>query len=162
ITVVFKAPPLLEHLSDDQLQRLPARERDAILAREASQRSQELNVRQYLRTLKEQEKDLPNIHVYLDYRTDDDVMNEALSVVDKLIEKCCLPRRSRISFPGWPYPGLTEFTEAHTDIFKGRGDKIAEAIGALHAGKRLIAIVGPSGAGKTSFMKAGIVGTIKL
>src|SRR5262249_37280022 len=55
-----------------------------------------------------------------------------------------------------PYPGLMSFQEADAERFFGRDDQIARVIGRL-ATQSLISIVGPSGVGKSSFVRAGIV-----
>jgi hypothetical protein len=59
-----------------------------------------------------------------------------------------------------PYPGLMSFQEADADRFFGRDDQIARVIGRL-ATQPLIAIVGPSGVGKSSFVRAGLVPALK-
>jgi len=55
-----------------------------------------------------------------------------------------------------PYPGLASFTEADAEYFFGREAEIEAAWWRLE-GAHLLAIVGPSGAGKTSFIRAGLV-----
>ncbi len=55
-----------------------------------------------------------------------------------------------------PYPGLASFTEADAEYFFGREAEVEQMwrrLGQLH----LLALVGPSGAGKTSFLRAGLV-----
>jgi DNA-binding winged helix-turn-helix (wHTH) protein/WD40 repeat protein len=67
------------------------------------------------------------------------------------------------SFPGArpeperdPYPGLSAFTEADSDIFFGREAETA-AMWRRISGRRLLAVVGPSGIGKSSFLRAGVI-----
>ncbi len=55
-----------------------------------------------------------------------------------------------------PYPGLASFTEEDAEFFFGREAEI-EQIWRKLEGAHLLAIVGPSGAGKTSFIAAGLV-----
>ncbi len=55
-----------------------------------------------------------------------------------------------------PYPGLSSFTEADASRFFGREQEIA-ALWEKLRGRRLLAVIGPSGAGKTSFVRAGVV-----
>ena len=55
-----------------------------------------------------------------------------------------------------PYPGLASFTEADAEYFFGREAEI-EAVWRRLQGAHLLALVGPSGAGKTSFIGAGLV-----
>jgi serine/threonine protein kinase len=59
-----------------------------------------------------------------------------------------------------PYPGLMSFQEADADRFFGRDDQIARVIGRL-AAQPLLGIVGPSGVGKSSFIRAGLVPALK-
>ncbi|MGH3693309.1 MAG: NACHT and WD repeat domain-containing protein [Pseudonocardiaceae bacterium] len=61
-----------------------------------------------------------------------------------------------------PFPGLEAFTERDSAVFFGRDAEIAELLDRLHpvvAGQanRLIAVVGPSGVGKSSLVQAGVV-----
>ena len=61
-----------------------------------------------------------------------------------------------------PYPGINSFDGADAAIFFGRDLEIRQAIERLEArrvqgGKRLILVVGGSGSGKSSLMKAGVI-----
>jgi WD40 repeat protein/predicted Ser/Thr protein kinase len=55
-----------------------------------------------------------------------------------------------------PYPGLSSFTEADAGRFFGREEEVAALWRKLHD-RKLLAVIGPSGAGKTSFVRAGVV-----
>lgn len=55
-----------------------------------------------------------------------------------------------------PYPGLTAFDEAHSQVFFGREEFVESLLRALR-NHRLVAIVGPSGVGKTSVLRAGLI-----
>jgi WD40 repeat protein len=55
-----------------------------------------------------------------------------------------------------PYPGLASFTEENAEYFFGREAEV-ETMWRRLEGAHLLAIVGPSGAGKTSFIRAGLV-----
>jgi WD40 repeat protein len=55
-----------------------------------------------------------------------------------------------------PYPGLASFTEEDAEYFFGREAEVETSWRRLE-GAHLLAIVGPSGAGKTSFIAAGLV-----
>ena len=55
-----------------------------------------------------------------------------------------------------PYPGLESFTESDAEYFFGR-EAETEAVWRRLGSAHLLAIVGPSGAGKTSFIGAGLV-----
>ena len=54
-----------------------------------------------------------------------------------------------------PYPGLRAFTEADAGRFFGREAEVRRVWDRLRD-ERLLAVIGPSGAGKTSFVRAGI------
>ena len=55
-----------------------------------------------------------------------------------------------------PYPGLAPFTEESAPFFFGRDPEV-EAMWARLGTKKLLALIGPSGAGKTSFIGAGVI-----
>jgi WD40 repeat protein len=55
-----------------------------------------------------------------------------------------------------PYPGLSAFTVANREYFFGR-ELEAEAVWNRIRRLHLLALIGPSGAGKTSFLQAGIL-----
>ena len=56
-----------------------------------------------------------------------------------------------------PYKGLQAFGEDDAQDFFGREALVERLIGALDAGQRLIALVGPSGSGKSSVVAAGLL-----
>ncbi len=55
-----------------------------------------------------------------------------------------------------PYPGLVAFTEDDVEHFFGRDAEVAALWGRI-ADRPLLAVIGPSGAGKTSFLRAGMI-----
>jgi DNA-binding winged helix-turn-helix (wHTH) protein len=55
-----------------------------------------------------------------------------------------------------PYPGLSAFTEAEAEQFFGREVEVA-ALWEKLGRQMLLAVIGPSGVGKTSFLRAGLV-----
>jgi hypothetical protein len=59
-----------------------------------------------------------------------------------------------------PYLGLDAFREADGDKFFGRHELIASLIEQL-ADQRLLAVVGPSGSGKSSLARAGLIPALK-
>ncbi|HEY4058409.1 MAG TPA: protein kinase [Kofleriaceae bacterium] len=59
-----------------------------------------------------------------------------------------------------PYPGLTAFQESDAGRFFGRAQDIAGMIARLRE-QPLIGLVGPSGVGKSSFIRAGVVPALK-
>jgi len=57
-----------------------------------------------------------------------------------------------------PYPGLAFFTEREVEYFHGRESRVESVWQKLRRG-RLLAVTGPSGVGKTSFLRAGLIPT---
>ncbi len=55
-----------------------------------------------------------------------------------------------------PYPGLESFTESESEYFFGREVEV-EAVWTKLQRANLLGIIGPSGAGKTSFLQAGLL-----
>jgi basic membrane lipoprotein Med (substrate-binding protein (PBP1-ABC) superfamily)/DNA-binding SARP family transcriptional activator len=60
-----------------------------------------------------------------------------------------------------PFKGLHAFQEADAPDFFGRDRLVAEVITRLGAGARLVALVGPSGSGKSSVARAGVVPALR-
>jgi hypothetical protein len=61
-----------------------------------------------------------------------------------------------------PFPGLEAFTEQDAGVFFGRAAEAAELLERLHPvepakAHRLIAVIGPSGVGKSSLVSAGLL-----
>ncbi|WP_329440063.1 hypothetical protein [Streptomyces canus] len=59
-----------------------------------------------------------------------------------------------------PYPGLARFETGDGEHFHGRDDLIAELV-ELTAGKRFVAVVGASGSGKSSLLRAGLIPALR-
>ena len=59
-----------------------------------------------------------------------------------------------------PYKGLQVFTEQDTGLFFGRDRLVARIIGWLHD-RRFLAVVGASGSGKSSLLRAGVVPALR-
>jgi WD40 repeat protein len=59
-----------------------------------------------------------------------------------------------------PFPGLSAFQEADAGRFFGRDADVAAALQMLRA-RPLLAVIGSSGAGKSSFVRAGIIPALK-
>jgi WD40 repeat protein len=55
-----------------------------------------------------------------------------------------------------PFPGLAPFTEEKAPFFFGRDQEVAAMWKKLRS-RKLLALIGPSGAGKTSFIRAGLI-----
>ncbi|MEN9799065.1 MAG: hypothetical protein RL653_2761 [Pseudomonadota bacterium] len=73
-----------------------------------------------------------------------------------------LPGRNARQFQGdeSPYNGLSSFQESDADRFFGRSAEIAALKNRIRD-RPLIGIVGPSGTGKSSFVRAGLVPSLK-
>jgi len=56
-----------------------------------------------------------------------------------------------------PYPGLASFTEEDAEYFFGREAEVEQMWRKLEGPPRMLGIMGPSGAGKTSFIRAGVI-----
>jgi serine/threonine protein kinase len=59
-----------------------------------------------------------------------------------------------------PYAGLSAFQESNADLFFGRTHEVAALVHRLRD-EPLLAVVGPSGVGKSSFVRAGVVPALK-
>jgi serine/threonine protein kinase len=59
-----------------------------------------------------------------------------------------------------PYAGLSSFQEADADRFFGRSREIAAVVNRIQD-RPLLGVVGPSGTGKSSFVRAGLVPVLK-
>ena len=60
-----------------------------------------------------------------------------------------------------PYKGLRAFREEDSADFFGRDRLVADTIRTLADGARLVALVGPSGSGKSSVLRAGVVPALR-
>ena len=59
-----------------------------------------------------------------------------------------------------PYPGLESFDEASSPFFVGREEECAELVESLRDG-RFVAVLAPSGYGKTSLLQAGLIPALR-
>lgn len=55
-----------------------------------------------------------------------------------------------------PFPGLRSFSAAESDRFFGRRDQVSEVLRRLHR-HRFLAVIGASGSGKSSLIRAGVI-----
>jgi hypothetical protein len=69
-------------------------------------------------------------------------------------------QRRQIAGDEAPYPGLTAFQESDAGRFFGRAQDIAGMVARLRE-QPLLGLVGPSGVGKSSFVRAGVVPALK-
>jgi energy-coupling factor transporter ATP-binding protein EcfA2 len=64
--------------------------------------------------------------------------------------------RSRVLPDEGPFRGLDAFDERHRDVFFGRSSELAIALETLRS-RGLLALIGPSGSGKSSLARAGVL-----
>ena len=82
-------------------------------------------------------------------------------------EHCRLARLPRLQLEGPlhnPYKGLRAFQEADAADFFGREklvDVLLDRLGEITTNNRFLAIVGPSGSGKSSVVKAGLIPALR-
>ena len=69
-------------------------------------------------------------------------------------------RTPELQFDDSPYAGLSSFQETDAGKFFGRNREIAEVVARIRD-RPLIAVVGSSGVGKSSFVRAGLVPALK-
>jgi hypothetical protein len=88
-------------------------------------------------------------------------------MLDQLDQLClALPIRRHDPVPGRaPYPGLSSYKEEDAAVFFGREVDIDRGLAAVSAlplaDERLLVIVGPSGSGKSSLARAGVLPALK-
>lgn len=59
-----------------------------------------------------------------------------------------------------PYRGLEAFTAGDVDVFHGRGRVVDAVLAGLRRDRRFLALLGPSGSGKSSLVHAGVLPTL--
>jgi energy-coupling factor transporter ATP-binding protein EcfA2 len=70
------------------------------------------------------------------------------------------PRTAATLLPRRPYPGLRPFEKAEWPIFRGR-DRLIQDILTILAENHFVSIIGPSGSGKSSLVRAGVLATLE-
>jgi DNA-binding SARP family transcriptional activator/ABC-type glycerol-3-phosphate transport system substrate-binding protein/energy-coupling factor transporter ATP-binding protein EcfA2 len=60
-----------------------------------------------------------------------------------------------------PYKGLRAFTETDASDFFGRESMVTDLVSRIEAGERFLALVGPSGSGKSSVALAGVIPAVQ-
>ena len=84
-----------------------------------------------------------------------------------LLHDSRLLRRGRsadagLSAPGEnPFKGLRSFDESDDGVFYGRDQAVSEVVKRLDSGDRLLTLVGSSGSGKSSIVRAGVVPALR-
>ncbi|MBT2468384.1 trypsin-like peptidase domain-containing protein [Streptomyces sp. ISL-66] len=61
-----------------------------------------------------------------------------------------------------PYRGLEPFTEEHAQWFQGRQEAVRQVLANLARQQRLTLLLGPSGSGKSSLVRAGVLRALSL
>lgn len=70
------------------------------------------------------------------------------------------PRAASELLPRRPYPGLRPFEKAEWPIFRGR-DRLIQDILTILADNHFVSVIGPSGSGKSSLVRAGVLATLE-
>jgi WD40 repeat protein len=60
-----------------------------------------------------------------------------------------------------PYQGLAAFTEADAEFFFGREKLVSKLVDHLRGNPRFLAVIGPSGSGKSSVVQAGLIPVLR-
>lgn len=86
--------------------------------------------------------------------------DSAHELLDEL--ETLLPRRGgrQLAADESPFPGLTAFQENDADRFFGRSHDVARATARLRD-QPIVGVVGPSGVGKSSFVRAGVIPSLR-
>lgn len=97
----------------------------------------------------------------IDLRSD---REERLSFLSRVLTQVAVQAPEGFTLPpgAEPYPGLEAFDQVHAAVYFGRDDVIVRLIEVLRGrrvrgGERLIAVLGASGSGKSSLLRAGLV-----
>jgi serine/threonine protein kinase len=86
--------------------------------------------------------------------------HDARELLDEL--EPLLPQRGgrQLAEDESPFPGLMAFQESDADRFFGRANDVAKLVAHLRE-RPLVGVAGPSGVGKSSFIRAGVVPSLK-
>ena len=76
--------------------------------------------------------------------------------IKRLAEVFQQPLAPPTPVPEAPYPGMRSFTEKESNHFFGRSREIDDLVKLLH-GQQFLALIGPSGSGKSSLVRAGLI-----
>ncbi|HMZ22027.1 MAG TPA: hypothetical protein PLD20_29105, partial [Blastocatellia bacterium] len=71
-----------------------------------------------------------------------------------------LSLNAALETPASPFPGLRPFKETESHLFFGRDEQIEKVVVKL-AEKRFLAVVGTSGSGKSSLVRAGLISALR-
>jgi hypothetical protein len=106
-----------------------------------------------------QETDLPPRLAVLT-RLDATNPAEREAVVARLCVELQCPAPAVTPRPPCPYPGMVPFREADSDRFFGREDEVDDMVERLRL-HPFLAVIGPSGSGKSSLVFAGLVPALR-
>ncbi len=77
------------------------------------------------------------------------------TVIRRLADTLGRPAPQAPAYPDCPYPGMVPFSEAQSARFFGREDEVEEMLARLRL-HPFLAVIGPSGSGKSSLVYAGL------
>lgn len=94
------------------------------------------------------------------------MLEDQPAVTDRLLELASAVRREDAPASGLPpYKGLFFFDESHADLFFGRenltASLVARLFSGLEAGHRFLTVIGASGSGKSSLVRAGLIPSLR-
>ena len=78
-----------------------------------------------------------------------------------LLQDPTLDLKRQASADGNPYRGLRAFTEDDAEVYFGRERLVADVLAKFADGSRFVSIVGPSGSGKSSAARAGVLPVLR-
>jgi DNA-binding SARP family transcriptional activator/basic membrane lipoprotein Med (substrate-binding protein (PBP1-ABC) superfamily) len=89
--------------------------------------------------------------------------SEALRDLEErvLLQDPTLDLQAPSTSEGNPYRGLRAFSEEDSEVYFGREDLVAEVLDRLENGPGFVSIVGPSGSGKSSAARAGVIPAVR-
>jgi WD40 repeat protein len=89
----------------------------------------------------------------------------AEAAVERLLAELPRPVPAPAPPPACPYPGMRPFTAAEAPLFHGREAETEELVRRLHVqlprDRRFLAVIGPSGSGKSSLVFAGLIPSLR-
>lgn len=71
------------------------------------------------------------------------------------------PGRLQLSVATNPFKGLQAFSEEDSDVFFGRDRLVAEIVRRVSQGNPLLSLIGSSGSGKSSVLRAGLIPAVR-
>ncbi len=89
-----------------------------------------------------------------------DSIDAFLSALTETLRAPHRPSATPLTVARNPYKGLQAFGEADTGDFYGRDSLVAEVVSAVES-RRMVTVVGPSGIGKSSLVRAGIIPALR-